>query len=167
MSELASEMYPDYPDPTPEFHFLGGDVGRGLLASALAQPAQTFSGTYLNRTIPDKAAVLLISMIKNHPFVDGNKRIALTTTTVFLSLNGWLFYANRDDAVAECLRVASTAGNVEKGPVASWIRKRSIKWERYLGMSKRERTNWRRIVVPASEQALRFSYLLREMRSLE
>ena len=117
MSELASEMYPDYPDPTPEVHFLGGDAGRGLLASALAQPAQTFSGTYLNRTIPDKAAVLLISMIKNHPFVDGNKRIALTTTTVFLSLNGWLFYANRDDAVAECLRIAGATGNVDKGQV--------------------------------------------------
>lgn len=166
MSELASEMYPNYPDPTPEFHFLGGDAGRGLLASALAQPTQTFSGTYLNRTIPDKASVLLISMIKNHPFVDGNKRIALTTTTVFLSLNGWLFYANRDDAVAECLRIAGAAGNVDKGQVASWIRKRAIRWNRYLSMSQRERAEWRRIIVPASEQAIRFSYLLREMRSL-
>ncbi len=166
MSELASEMYPNYPDPMPEFHFLGGDAGRGLLASALAQPAQTFAGTYLNRTIPDKAAVLLISMIKNHPFVDGNKRIALTTTTVFLSLNGWLFYANRDDAVAECLRIAGAAGNVDKRQLASWIRKRAIRWNRYLSMSQNERAEWRRIVVPASEQAIRFSYLLREMRSL-
>lgn len=65
MSELASVMYPDYPDPMPEFRFLGGDNGRGLLSSALAQPAQTFGGTYLYRTMPDKAAALLISMIKN------------------------------------------------------------------------------------------------------
>ena len=165
MSELASELYPDYPDPLPEFRFLGGDDGRGLLSSALAQPAQTFGGTYLYRSMPDKAAALLISMIKNHPFVDGNKRIALTTTIVFLGINGWMFYADRKAAVDECLRIARTEGNVDTKQVASWIRKRSIKMEDPQEMPERKLARFRQIMMPASDQVQRFAQKVLELRS--
>lgn len=155
MSELATAMYPDYPSPMPEFQFLGNN-GRALLESALAQPAQTYEGVYLYRTIPDKAAALLISIIKNHPLVDGNKRIALTTTIVFLAINRWIFHADRHDAVDECLRIASAKGNVDHRQVASWIRKRAIRLERLRKMSARERTEWLPVIESAAEQMQRF-----------
>lgn len=155
MSELATAMYPDYPSPMPEFQFLGNN-GRALLESALAQPAQTYGGAYLYRTIPDKAAALLISIIKNHPLVDGNKRIALTTTIVFLAINGWIFHADRHDAVDECLGIARAKGNVDHKQVASWIRKRAIRLERLRKMPDRERTNWLPVIESAAEQIQRF-----------
>lgn len=165
MSELASAMYPDYPSPMPEFRFLGGNGGRALLESALAQPAQTYARAYLYRTIPDKAAALLISIIKNHPLVDGNKRIALTTTIVFLAINGWIFYADRHDAVDECLRIASAKGNVDHKQVASWIRKRAIRLERLQRMSDRELTQWRPIITSSREQIRRFIDTIQDMQN--
>lgn len=160
MSELASVLYSDYPSPMPEFRFLGGNDGRALLESALAQPAQTYGEAYLYRTIPDKAAALLISIIKNHPLVDGNKRIALTTTIIFISFNGWVFYADHRDAVTECLRIASVKGNVDHKQVASWIRKRSIKLERVHELRK-----WLPVIQSATEQMQRFTETLQDMRS--
>lgn len=162
MSELASALYPDYPSPMPEFQFLGNN-GRALLESALAQPAQTYGGTYLYRTIPDKAAALLISIIKNHPLVDGNKRIALTTTIIFISFNGWVFYADRHDAVTECLRIAGAKGNVDHKQVASWIRKRSVKLER-ARRTIRELRKWLPVIQSATEQTQRFMETLQDMR---
>ncbi len=105
-------------------------------------------------------------MIKNLPFVDGNKRIALTTTIVFLDFNGWLFHADCDDGVAECLRIARTEGNVEVKRVASWIRKRSIRVERALQMSDSELAQWSGIIERGSDQFRRLSQAIDEMRSL-
>jgi death-on-curing protein len=110
----------------PAFQYLGGDYGKGLLESALAQPAQTFGGRFLYRTIFDKAAVLLCSVIKNHSLVDGNKRTALTTMGVFLALNGYFFEAPTDEAVARCLDIARTEGSVDQREVARWIRSKSL-----------------------------------------
>ena len=123
---MAAEAYPDYPDPMPAFQYLGGDYGKGLLESALAQPDQTFGGRFLYRTIFDKAAVLLCSVIKNHPLVDGNKRTALTTLGLFLALNGYFFEAPTGEAVERCLAIASTEGRVDQREVARWIRSKSI-----------------------------------------
>ena len=103
--------YPDYPDPMPAFQYLGGAHGKGLLESALAQSRQTFAGRYLYRTIFDKAAALFRSMIKNHPFVDGNKRMALTTLAVFLTLNQYIFCAPRDEAVERSLTRRQVRGS--------------------------------------------------------
>lgn len=110
----------------PAFQYLGGDYGRGLLESALARPAQTFGGRFLYRTIFDKAAVLLCSVIKNHSLLDGNKRTALTTMGVFLALNGYFFEAPTAEAVERCLAIASTQGSVDVREVAQWIRSKSL-----------------------------------------
>jgi len=83
----------------PTFQYLGGDYGKGLLEGALAEPQQTYEGRYLNRTIHQKAAVLFRSLVKNHPLIDGNKRLALSSLAVFMSMNDYLFFAPRDDAV--------------------------------------------------------------------
>jgi death-on-curing protein len=59
-----------------------------LLSSALAMPSATFEGTYLHRDLYEQAAAYAFHICQNHPFVDGNKRTALASALVFLSLNG-------------------------------------------------------------------------------
>ena len=111
----------------PAFQYLGGAHGRGLLESALAAPQQIFAGRYLHRTIFDKAAALFRSLVKNHCLVDGNKRLALTTATVFLTLNEHIFYAPREEAVEFTLRIASAEGNVDLRYISKWFRRNSFK----------------------------------------
>lgn len=70
----------------------GGMLGlrdRGALESAVAQPEMTFSGDDLYPTIAEKAAALGHSLIQNHPFLDGNKRVGHAAIEVFLVLNGY------------------------------------------------------------------------------
>ncbi|MCH8745581.1 MAG: type II toxin-antitoxin system death-on-curing family toxin, partial [Chloroflexi bacterium] len=80
----------------------------------MKQPSQTFDGRYLYRTLFDKAAILLFSMIKDHPFVDGNKRAALTTVATFLTLNGYVFHASTDEVCcwSTILSVANRSGKM-------------------------------------------------------
>jgi len=69
----------------------GGAAGirdLGALESALAQPRATFGGTDLHATVVEKAAAMGLSLTLNHPFIDGNKRIAHAAMEVFLVLNG-------------------------------------------------------------------------------
>ena len=74
------ESIPDYSTRFP-----------GVLESCLACPFQSFGGRPLYRGLIAKASVLFYFMLKNHPFQNGNKRIAITTLLVFLSINGkWL-----------------------------------------------------------------------------
>src|SRR3989344_1580898 len=77
----------------------------GLLESALLRPQTTFGGQDLYLTIFDKAASLLHSLLMNHAFVDGNKRTAMTTTLVFLELNGYTLSVSQDQLVQTALRI--------------------------------------------------------------
>src|SRR3989338_4208014 len=61
----------------------------GLLESAVKRPEQSFGGQELYPTIWLKAAALFHGLVFNHAFVDGNKRIALTATGIFLKFQGW------------------------------------------------------------------------------
>lgn len=73
-------------------HQYGGSTGLrdiGLLESALAQPCAEFSGTLLHSSVPEQAAAYLYHVLKNHAFVDGNKRTALACALVFLEINGY------------------------------------------------------------------------------
>ena len=66
----------------------GGDTGVrdfGLLQSALAMPEASFDGALLHPTLHEQAAAYLFHLVKNHPFVDGNKRVALAAALVFLA----------------------------------------------------------------------------------
>lgn len=60
----------------------------GLLGAAAARPQTTVSGTDAYQTLWEKAAALLQSLLKNHPLVDGNKRLGWLATAVFLEING-------------------------------------------------------------------------------
>jgi death-on-curing protein len=61
---------------------------RGLLESAVSQPSSSFGGVELYETIADKATALCFSMAMNHPFIDGNKRIAHGAAFMLLRMNG-------------------------------------------------------------------------------
>ena len=101
----------------------GGTVGIrdiGLLESALAQPRATFGGAELYPTIVDKAGALGYSLIQNHPFVDGNKRIGHAAMEVFLMLNGCEIAAGVDEQEKVILGVAS--GNVNRKAFAEWLK---------------------------------------------
>ena len=126
VADMVSVLFPYYDDGIPDFQYLGGNQGRGLLESALAQPQQTFFGEYLYPSIPDKAAALIWSITKNHPFNDGNKRAALTTGILFLAFNRYALLARQSEAVALCLRVAAGEPGVDKDYISEWIAERIL-----------------------------------------
>lgn len=96
----------------------------GLLDSALNAPFQTFEGTDLYPTILEKAARLGYGLIKNHPFVDGNKRIGTHTMLVFLAINHMeLEYTDRE-LIELILDIASGAKNEIQ--LLSWLQKHII-----------------------------------------
>jgi len=90
-----------------------------LLESALAQPAATFDGVDLHPMLVDKAAALGFSLVANHPFVDGNKRIGHAAMEVFLVLNGYEIQASVDDQ--EHLMLAIASGQLDRQQLASWL----------------------------------------------
>ncbi|MCL4354504.1 type II toxin-antitoxin system death-on-curing family toxin [Patescibacteria group bacterium] len=79
---LAVELL-SFNEPIP--HYETRD--NALLESALGSPSQTFGGKYLYPTLIKQAAILFYSLIKNHPFKNGNKRIALISLFAFLRIN--------------------------------------------------------------------------------
>ncbi len=104
----------------------GGSPGLrdlGLLEAALSQPRQTFAGDDLYPTITDKAACLGFSLITNHPFLDGNKRIGHAATEVMLMLNGHELRASVEAAEATILAVAS--GGLDRRAYTSWVERHS------------------------------------------
>lgn len=90
----------------------------GALESAVAQPRMTFGGDDLYHTLTDKAAALGFSIICNHPFVDGNKRVGHAALETFLVLNGHELSADVDEAERAILGVAA----------GEWTRERFIAW---------------------------------------
>ena len=101
----------------------GGALGvrdLGALESALAQPKATFAGRDLHRTLAEKAAALCFSLAQNHPFVDGNKRVAHAAMETFLVLNGWEVRASVDQQERLMLQLAS--GEMSRDELASWLR---------------------------------------------
>ena len=93
----------------------------GMLESALGQPRQTFGGEDLYPSLPSKAAALGFSLIMNHPFIDGNKRVGHAAAEAVLMLNGFELAAEVDEAEAEILAVA--AGQRTREEFQEWIEK--------------------------------------------
>ena len=91
----------------------------GLAESALAQPQMSFGGTELYPTLAEKAAALCFSLVMNHPFVDGNKRIGHAAMETFLVMNGFELNADVDDSESVILRLA--AGELERIPFTEWV----------------------------------------------
>ncbi|MEI6046153.1 MAG: type II toxin-antitoxin system death-on-curing family toxin [Chloroflexota bacterium] len=89
------------------------------LKSALAQPHVTFAGQELYPTLAEKASGLGFSLIKNHPFVDGNKRIAHAALEIFLVLNGYEINATVDEQEKVILQVASS--EIGRATFTDWL----------------------------------------------
>ena len=92
----------------------------GALESALAQPRMTLGGSDVYPTLVEKAAALCFSLVGNHPFVDGNKRVGHAATETFLVLNGAEIDASLDEQERVMLDLA--AGRVDRGQLAAWLR---------------------------------------------
>ncbi|MDK6472684.1 type II toxin-antitoxin system death-on-curing family toxin [Gardnerella pickettii] len=101
----------------------GGSSGirdAGMLDSALKTPLQTFDENELFPSVLDKAARLAFGLIKNHPFIDGNKRIGTHAMLIFLALNGIMLSYNDEELIDIILKVAS--GKANENDLYTWIK---------------------------------------------
>lgn len=102
----------------------GGSEGlrdENLLESALAKPLQHFA--YRKPTIFDLAASYTFGVVKNHPFIDGNKRTGFMLGVGFLERNGYKFHASEADAAVRTLALA--AGEMSEAAFANWLKANS------------------------------------------
>ena len=100
----------------------GGSAGvrdEGLLESALSAPFQGFGGVDAYPSIQQKAARLGYGLVKNHPFVDGNKRIGAHAMLVFLALNGIELEYTQRELADSILQVA--AGKADYDTLFHWL----------------------------------------------
>jgi death-on-curing protein len=103
----------------------GGSLGirdAGLLSSALALPQN--QAVYGEPSVFDLAAAYAFGVIRNHPFVDGNKRTGFLAAYVFLDLNGWELMASEAEAVAAVLALASS--EMDEAGFADWLKTESV-----------------------------------------
>jgi death on curing protein len=91
----------------------------GALESAIAQPQMTFGGSELYSGIVEKAAALGFSLIQNHPFIDGNKRVGHAAMETYLVLNGYEIEASVDIQEQIVLDVAS--GKTSRESFTQWL----------------------------------------------
>lgn len=104
----------------------GGSFGvrdENLLESAIFQPFAAFGGLDLYETVFDKAAALLRSLVKNHPFVDGNKRTGIVAAQLLIEANDYVFRASIAAAEKFVRKIALTKVSVEE--ISLWLRKNS------------------------------------------
>ena len=103
----------------------GGSLGirdPGLLSSALARPQN--QAAYGEPSVFELAAAYAFGILRNHPFVDGNKRTGFLAAYVYLDLNGWELIASEVEAVAAVLALATN--EVDEAGFASWLKANSV-----------------------------------------
>lgn len=104
----------------------GGSHGlrdEALLESALAQPPATFDGVPLHRDVWDTAAAYAFHLIRNHAFVDGNKRIAAVAMGTFLEVNGAPLRVDEVELYETMMALAE--GGLDRTGLAAWLRERA------------------------------------------
>lgn len=104
-----------------EFGGLSGLRDAGLLDSALARPQHLFAYGRPDRF--ELAAAYAFGLVRNHPFLDGNKRVGFTTAVLFLELNGGRFAAAEAEATLQTLALA--ARELDEAGYAAWLRSNS------------------------------------------
>ena len=96
----------------------------GLLDSALNRPFMTFEQNDLYDSIFEKASILLLGIIQNHPFLDGNKRIGYFVFRAFLLSQGYDLKANEDEKYDFVIKIAK--GDFSYSDILKWLNKHSI-----------------------------------------
>jgi len=94
-----------------------------LLSSAIYMPESSFDGNYLHESIPAMAAAYTYHLCQNHPFIDGNKRVALASSLVFLDINGYEFNCNEETLYNKIMDVAK--GETQKDELITFYEKYS------------------------------------------
>ena len=94
----------------------------GLLSSALARPKH--KADYGDPIVFDVAAAYAYSIIRDHPFVDGNKRTGFLVAYVFLSINGWDLRSSEVEAVNVVIDLA--AGEMDEPSFSNWLKNKSV-----------------------------------------
>jgi death-on-curing protein len=111
-----------------QFGGLPGVQDEKLLAASLSRPFTGLSnGTEFFKSIEAKAAVLLQSLIKFHPFIDGNKRTGAAITQIYLLENGYRWQFSQTEIVDFCVSVAASELNLDE--ITDWIKLRVRKSE--------------------------------------
>lgn len=104
----------------------GGEPGIrdvGLLQSAVAMPQAAYGGEFLHADVFAMAAAYLFHIVKNHPFIDGNKRVGTVAAIVFLALNGFELDADEDELEQTVL--AAACGKNDKESIGGFLREHS------------------------------------------
>jgi death on curing protein len=104
----------------------GGSAGlrdRGALEAAVARPAMTFGGEDLYPDVAAKAAALMHSLVMNHPYVDGNKRVGAHSAIIFLLINE--YHTDISPKELEEVTWAVASGEMDAEPLAIWFRQRT------------------------------------------
>lgn len=149
----------------PAFSYIGGAHGRGLLQSALAQPRQTFNGKYLYRTVYDKGAALVLSLIENHPFIDGNKRMGMATLNMFLIFNYYIILSTKQETVDFALGIANREIGQHQG--ALWLHKYSMSIESLMKLKDTNTPFPQHLSEQLTQQANAVDVMMRTVQSLK
>jgi death-on-curing protein len=96
-----------------------GILGLGILKSTVAMPSATFDGNYLHTDIFEMASAYLFHIVRNHPFIDGNKRTGAVASIVFLTLNGIDFHADENDL--EKIVLLTAEGKTDKATITRFF----------------------------------------------
>jgi len=126
---LLAKEFMTWDEPIPAF----GTRFPNILESCLKVPFQTFGGKGLYRGLVSKAAILFYLLIKNHPFQNGNKRIAIMALLVLLHKNGKWLRVDNDTLYRFARSIAAsdpTEMNLELGKIRDFFRTYLIKLER-------------------------------------
>jgi death on curing protein len=106
----------------------GGEHGvrdLGGLESALARPQAAFGGTEFYPDLMTKAAVVMDGIVRNHPFIDGNKRAGIATAALFLEINGYRLTTTNAELEEFTLRVTTTKQDIDN--IADWFRAKTTR----------------------------------------
>lgn len=115
-----------------QFGGLSGPCKENLLHSALDRPRNLFIYSEKDVTIFELAAAYGFGLAKNHPFSDGNKRVAFMAMQTFLDINGWELEADPREVVVVMVDLA--ASNLEEDLLAVWLKKNSIRLKKTVAV---------------------------------
>ncbi len=119
----------------------------------MSQPSQSFDGRDLYPTLSAKAAALLWWITLNHPYIDGNKRVALTTAAFFLVANHRVVVATIEEQVELCLWVAGMEPGISFNGLCNWIDEHTYTFPEFVNI-RHDLEKWEALLDRYSEEEM-------------